>query len=106
MVDDAEVGFDGGGGLLVSTVDSKVDGDVDDASTLGEVHAEEEDVGPGGVGEVHADGGLFAEDGEDLLVGGLSDFGSNAKGVIGGVAHAEHPLVTANGADGSADLVG
>jgi len=57
------------------------------------------------VGEVHADGGPFAEDGEEVVVLG-EEFGADTEGVVGGVSHAEHPLVAANGADGFADLVG
>ena len=34
------------------------------------------------------------------------ELGTDAEGMVGGVAHAEHPLVPANGADRFADLVG
>ena len=105
LVDDAEVGFDGRFGGIIAAMDGEIDGDVDHAGSLGEVHAEEENIGPGGVGEVHADGGAFAEDGEEVVVL-LEEFGANTQRVIGGVPHAEHPLVTADGADGFADLVG
>jgi hypothetical protein len=105
LVDDSEVGFDRRFWFGLVTVNGEVDGDVDDAGSLREVHAEEEDVRPSGVGQVHADGGAFAEDGEEVVVL-FQEFGTNAEGVIGGVAHAEHPLVAADGADGAADLVG
>ena len=42
-------------------MDGEVDGDVEDLGSLGVVHAEEEDVAPAAVGEVHADGRALAE---------------------------------------------
>jgi len=36
----------------------------------------------------------------------LEEFGPKAQGLVGGVAHAEHPLVAADRADAAADLVG
>ena len=37
---------------------------------------------------------------------GLQEFGPQAQGLVGGVAHAEHPLVAADRADTAAHLVG
>lgn len=86
-------------------MDGEVDGDVDDASSLWEVHAEEENIGPRGVGKIHADGRAFAEYGKEI-VGETEEFGAYSQRVVGGVSHAEHPLVATHGADGFADLVG
>ena len=42
----------------------QIDGDVEHARAFGEIHAEEEDVAPAAVGQVHADGRGFAQDRE------------------------------------------
>ena len=55
------------------------------------------------MGEVHANGGGFVEDGEGA--GGV-EFRAEAEGVVGEVAGAEHPLVAGEAADALADLVG
>lgn len=106
FIDDAEEGVGRRGGSGVATVHAEVDGDVEDLGALRVVHAEEEDVAPSAVGEVHAQRGALAEDGEETRGGTGAEFGSYAERVIGGVADAKHPLVTAHGADAAADLVG
>jgi hypothetical protein len=87
-------------------MDGEVDGDVEDAGALGIIHAEEEDVAPAAMAEVHADGVRSRRMGIDA--GGIarSQFGPDAEGLIERDAHAEHPLVAADGADAAADLVG
>ena len=85
---------------------AEVDGDVEDLGTVREVHAEEDDVTPRAVGEVHADGRLFAEDGVGA-VGGITfeEGGPEPERLVQRVAHAEHPLIAFDGADAAADLV-
>lgn len=105
FLDDAEVGGDGWAGGGIAAVDAEIDGDIEDLGALGEVHAEEEDVAPAAVGEVHPDGGFLAEDGEGAVGTGDEEIRVKAEGLIGGVADAEHPLVAADGTDAATDLV-
>ena len=105
LVDDAEVGLNGRGCFGIAAVDTEVDRDVDHFGTFGEIHPEEKDVRPSTVGEVHADGGAFEKDGCGVF-GGSEELRAEAQGVVGGMTHAEHPLVATDGADGFAHLVG
>lgn len=106
VVDDTEEGLDGRAWGGIEAMDGEVDRDIEHASAFGEIHAEEEDVAPAGVAEVHADGGLFAEDGVDAGGVAACEFGADAEGLIEGMAHSEHPLVASDGADAATDLVG
>ena len=86
---------------------AEIDGDVEDACALGEIHAEEKNIGPTAVGEIHAHRGALAE--ERVGRGGVfahEQFGPDAERLVQRVAEAKHPGVTPRGADGAADLVG
>ena len=63
LVDHAEIGLDRRARLGIAAVHAEVDGDVEHARALGKIHAEEEDVAPAAVGEVHAHRGALAQDG-------------------------------------------
>ena len=104
-IDDAEVGFDGRLGALGS-VKGEVDGDIEDAGPLGQVHAEEENVAPAAVAEVHADRGGFMQDGSGRAGRCGQEFAAETQRVVGWMAGAEHPLIAADGADAATDLVG
>ena len=54
-VDHPQVGGNGRLRFLVGAVDREVDGDIDDLRSLREIHAEEKDIRPRGVREIHAD---------------------------------------------------
>ena len=62
FLDDAEVGLHRRARDVVAAVDAEVHRDVQDLRPLGVVHAEEEDVAPAAVGEVHPDRGPLAQD--------------------------------------------
>mgnify|MGYP007053436359 CR=1 FL=1 len=88
-------------------MDAEIDGNIEDAGALGEIHPEEKDIAPAAVGEVHADGGELAQ--ERIGGGGGfagEQFGADAEGLVERVTEPEHPGVAAGGADGAADLVG
>ena len=63
LVDDAEVRLDRRARLGIAAVHAEVDGDVEHPRALGKIHAEEENVAPAAVGEVHAHRGALAQDG-------------------------------------------
>src|ERR1700675_697635 len=84
----------------------QVDGHIEDARHLGKIHAQEKDVAPAAVAEVHADGCGFVEDWKWGSLRSLKKFRAHAKGVIGGMPRAEHPLIAPHGADTSSHLVG
>jgi len=87
-------------------VNAQVNRDVEHLGALGVVHAEEENIAPPAVREVHAHRGAFAQDGVGAVARvGLAQFGPQAQGVVGGMAHAEHPLVAAHRTHAPADLV-
>ena len=73
----------------------------------GKVHAEEEDVAPGAVRQVHAHGRRLAQD-RVRRVGRrpVQQLAADAQRLIGRVADAEHPLVPAHRAHAAAHLVG
>ena len=106
VIDDAEEGFDGRTGRGIAAMDGEIDGDVEDASALRVIHAEEEDVAPAAVAEVHAHRGAFAEDGIETSRVAPEQLGSDAEWLIEGMSHPEHPLIAADGADAASDLVG
>ena len=68
LIDDAEVGLHRRlrhGIRRGRAAHGEIDGDVQHARAFGEIHAEEEDVAPAAVGQVHADGRGLAQDGEE-----------------------------------------
>ena len=67
LVDDAEPGLDRRLRLGVAAADAQVDRDVQHACPLGKIHAQEEDVAPAAVREVHADRRPLDEDRKGLL---------------------------------------
>ena len=88
-------------------MDAEIDGDVEYARALGEIHAEKKDIAPAAVGEVHAHGCEFAQ--ERVGGGGVfagEELGADAERLVQRMAEAEHPGVAAGGTDGAADLVG
>ena len=106
LIDDAEVGLDRRARDRIAPMHGQVDGDVEDFGAFGVIHAQEEDVAPGGVREVHAHGGFLGEDGEGAGRILAQQLAADAQGLIGGVADAEHPLVAADAADAAPHLVG
>ena len=63
--------------------DGQVDRDIEDPRAFGIVHAEEEDVAPGAVGQVHADGRGFLEDGKTPVAGeAMPQFRAYAQGLV------------------------
>jgi hypothetical protein len=56
-------------------VEGEVDGDVEDVCPLGKVHAEEEDVSPSAVAQVHADGRALMENREAASSIAMQEFG-------------------------------
>ncbi len=86
---------------------AKVDRDVQHLRAFRKIHAQEENVAPAAVGQVHAHGRGFAQDGVSAVDGGApAEFGADAQRLVGGMAHAEHPLVAAHRAHAAAHLVG
>ena len=109
FVDDAEERLDGWTRCGVAAVQAEVDGDVEDARALREIHAEEKNIGPSAVGEIHPHGGALAQERVGCVGGrgfARDQFGADAQRLVERVAEAEHPRVAAGGADGAADLVG
>ncbi len=107
LLDHAQAGFHRRGGFLVAAVDGEIDRDVEHFRALGIVHAEEEDITPAAMGQVHADRRALAQDRiETARRIAQREFLAQAQRLVGGVAHAEHPLVAAHAAHAAADLVG
>ena len=90
----------------IASVDTEVHGDVEHLGPLGVVHAQKEDVGPGRVGEIHPHRCEFAENGIGALWGSLQEFWPQSQWLIGGMAHAEHPLVAPHGSHTASHLIG
>ena len=106
LVDDAEPRLDRRPGLgeAAGPTDREIDRDVEDARTLGKIHAEEEDVAPSAVRKVHADGRGLSQDGEDRIA--QKELGTQAQGIVVRVPGSKHPLVAAHTSDAAADLIG
>jgi hypothetical protein len=86
---------------------AQIDRNIQHLGTFGEIHAQKEDVAPGGMGEIHANRRGFAQDwigAVDRMA--LEQFGAQTQRMIGRMPHAEHPLIAADGADASAHLIG
>ena len=94
------------GGVRAGAAHGQVDRDVEHARAFREVHAQEEDVAPAAVRQVHAHGRGFAQDGVERAASARQQFGPEAQRIVGRVAGAEHPLVAAHGAHAAAHLVG
>ena len=107
LVDHAEIGFDRRARRRVAAAHAQVDRDVEDARAFGIVHAQEEDVAPGAVAEVHAHRRRFLEDRERIGDrGARQQFRAHAQRLVGRMADAEHPLVAAHRAHAAPHLVG
>src|SRR5206468_11362380 len=73
---------------------------------LGVVHAEEKDVAPAAVREVHAHGRTLSKNRVTAVAARPEKLGPKAQRLVGGMAHAEHPLVAADRAHAAAHLIG
>ena len=105
LVDHAEPGFHGRLGRACAA-HAQVDGDIQHARAFGIIHAQEKNVAPAAVRQVHADRRGFAQDGEQAVRSGCEQFGPEAQRMVGRMAHAEHPLIAAHRAHAAAHLVG
>ena len=107
-VDHAKVGFHRWPGRIrPGAAHGEIDGDVQHARAFRKIHPQKEDVAPAAMRQVHAHRRGFAEDGEERVRGPpRKHLRPDAQRVIGGVAGAEHPLVTLHGAHAAAHLVG
>ena len=106
FIENAQPGAHGRARPRIASVNSEVHGDVEHLGPLGVVHAQKENVGPGRVGEIHPHRCQFAEDGVGSVWGSFQEFRSQSQWLIGGMTHAEHPLVASHGAHTASDLVG
>ena len=57
------------------------------------------------MGEIHPHRREFAENGIGALWGSLQEFWPQSQWLIGGMAHAEHPLVASHGSHAASHLV-
>ena len=105
-VDHPQIGLDRRLGRGITAVHAQVDRHVQHPRSLGIVHAEEEDVAPAGVREVHPHRRRFAEHRKGAVLTAGQQFGSDAKGVIGRMPDAKHPLVAPQRPHALADLIG
>ena len=106
LFDHPQVGLDGRARRRVAPVYAQVNGDVEHFGPLGEIHAQEEDVAPAAMREVHAHWRALTQN----RVGAVErvspeQFRPQAQGVIGRVPHAKHPLVAAHRPHTASDLV-
>ena len=108
LVDHAKVGFHRrfGIGRTALAADAQIDRHVEHARAFGEIHAQEKDVAPRAVGEVHAHRRGLEQDRKERLGGVASqEFRADAQRIVRRMADPEHPLVAANRADTAAHLV-
>ena len=106
LIDDAEPGLHGRLGSA-RAAHAQIDGNVEHARALGEIHSQKEDVAPAAVAQVHAHrSGLLQNRKEVVGCLALQKFGVNAQRGVLGMGGAEHPLVAANGAHAASHLVG
>ena len=90
---------------LVAAVNTEVNGHVEHARAFGEIHAQEKNVAPARVAQIHAHRREFAQHGIQAVLAPVQQFRPHAQRMILGMAHAEHPLVAAHGAHAAAHLV-
>ena len=107
LVDDAEKRLDWRARAGIAAVHAQIDGDVEHPRALREIHAEEEDVAPAAVRQVHPDRGALAQDRmRCVAAAGAQQLGPDAQRLVERVAEAEHPGVAPRGPDRVAHLVG
>ena len=106
FIQHAQVGFHRRPRDGIASMHAEVNRDVQHLRALGIIHAEKENVAPAAMRQVHAHRGAFAQDRVGaVLVAALQQLGPDAQRMIGGMAHAEHPLIAAHRAHAAADLV-
>ena len=107
LVDHPQAGLDRRRRIIVAAMDGEVHRDVEHLRALGVVHAEEENIAPAAVSEVHADRRALAQHRIEAAgrIGG-GEFPADAQRLVVRVAHAEHPLVSGHAAHAAAHLVG
>ncbi len=85
---------------------AEVNGHIEYPGPFGKIHAEEKNIAPGAVGQVHPYRGQLAEDRiATFHFGAAEQFRPEAQRLVRRMPHAEHPLVAAHGANAAADLV-
>ncbi len=104
---DAAVGFDGRNRMRVTAEQPEVDRDVQDTGSLGVIHAEEEDVGPGGMGQVEPNGRPLDQHGKELAGPSAPEQSRmNSDGMLVGLPDAKHPAIARAASDRASHLVG
>ncbi len=96
---------DGRRGLLVALEHREIDGHVDHARALRVVHAQEENIAPTAVGQIHAYRRAFDEHGVDAVGIRLLQLVTHSERMIERVAGAKHPAVAALRADRALHLL-
>ena len=92
-------------GSLGAPVNAEVDGYIEHPRAFRKIHAEEKNVAPARMAQVHPHRREFAQHGIGAVLTFLQQFGSHAERMIRRMAHAEHPLVAPHGADTAPHLV-
>ena len=105
--DHADARFDRWLRMGVAAVDAEVDRDVENLRPLGIVHSQEENIRPGAMRKVEADGGPLDQDREERVVGrSLEKRLMKPNRMLVGSADTEHPAVSRAASDRLAHLVG
>ncbi len=106
LVDRPEVYIDGRlRARRAGAAQRQIDGDIENPRAFRVIHAEEKDIAPATVAEVHADRGRFAQDRERAAPARtVEQFGPQNQRVIGRMSDAGHPLVAAHGTHAAANL--
>ena len=99
FVDHPQAGFDRRLRTARRAVQREIDRDVQHPGAFRGVHAEEEDVAPAGVRQIHADGGSLAQDRVGVAGSPCQQFRPDAQRMILGRPGAKHPAVPGHAAN-------
>ncbi|OQA22414.1 MAG: hypothetical protein BWY63_00848 [Chloroflexi bacterium ADurb.Bin360] len=77
-------------------MNTQVNGNIEHPSALRIIHAQEENVTPTAVAQIHAHRGDFTQQREEPIRGSSAEFWTHPQGVIRRMPNAEHPLIAAH----------
>ena len=106
FVNDAQIGFHRRARRGVPAMHAQIDGNIQHPRAFGKIHAQEKNVAPAAVAEVHAHRRALAQNRVAAIGIAPQQFRAQTQRMVRRMPHAKHPLIAADGAHAAPHLVG
>jgi hypothetical protein len=105
LFDDSQISLDWRTRRSISAMHTEVDRDIQHPRALGKIHAQEKNVAPTAVRQVHPHRSPFAENRISAVRRAFQEFAPETQWLIDGMPHAKHPLIATHRAHAAPYLI-